>query len=63
MDKMYTVIEAAELLHITPNALRMRIRKGAVTAYKPNPSKQGHVYIPESALLEYLEKSKLIAKK
>lgn len=63
IDKMYTVIEAAELLHISPNALRIRIRKGDIPAYKPNPVKQGYVYISESDLLEYLEKSKLNYKK
>lgn len=59
IEQMYTVIEAAKLLHISPNALRIRIRKGELPAYKPNPVKQGYVYISESDLLEYLEKSKL----
>ncbi len=63
IEKMYTVIEAAKLLHISPNALRMRIRKGDITGYKPNPVKQGYVYISESDLIEYLEKCKVKAKK
>lgn len=63
IERMYTIIEAAELLHISPNALRIRIRKGDIPAYKPNPTKQGYVYISESDLLEYLEKCKLIIKK
>lgn len=63
IENMYTVIEAAKLLHISPNALRIRIRKGQIPAYKPNPVKQGYVYICESDLLAYLEKSKLKAKK
>ena len=63
LERMYTVNEAAEMLHISPNALRIRIRKGYIPAYKPNPVKQGYVYISESDLLKYLEKSKLNYKK
>ena len=63
IEKMYTIIEAAKLLSISPNALRIRIRKGQIPAYKPNPAKQGWVYIPESELLKYLGKSKLNIKK
>lgn len=55
-ERYWTPDEVAELLRITPTAVRAWVRKGRLRGYRLGDHR-GAVRIPDSAVLELLERS------
>ncbi len=54
---LLTVPEVANLLHVTPEAVRLHVRQGRLAAYRIGDGKRARIRIPSASLAEYLRET------
>jgi excisionase family DNA binding protein len=62
-QKLLSAAEAAERLGVEPETVRRLVRSGELEAHKTGAARNSHLRISEQAIVDYLERHKVVPAK